>query len=189
MRCVGVAQTFVIAIQSPAAGDTVSAAVRATGSNPARDVPDTRVVRALAHPIRVAALALLEERVLSPTELSEQLGVTLPLISYHVRQLKEFGLIKLVRTAPRRGTVQHYYRAKPRPKGTGHARPQVPMIVKREMVGDERCGEQVSKLLAKTLERVERIQADAAERLAKTHAAGTRRTTVVLMLFEGPNPS
>jgi DNA-binding transcriptional ArsR family regulator len=187
--------------------------------SPAQDVTETRVVRALAHPIRVAALALLEQQVLSPKELAERIGVTLPLVSYHVRQLKDLDLIELVRTARRRGTIAHYYRAKPQPKITDQAWAQVPMIVKGEMISaalaqatsamataaaeggfdredihtsrtsfalDEHGWKQLSKLLAGTLERVEQIQAQATERLAKTHAVDTRRATVVLMLFEGP---
>jgi DNA-binding transcriptional ArsR family regulator len=189
---------------------------------PAQDVTDTRVVKALAHPIRVAALALLEEEVLSPKDLAERLGVPLPLVSYHVRQLKEFDLIELVSTRPRRGTVAHYYRACPHPKITDLGWAKVPMVVKREMIAaalaqassamataaaeggfdrddihtsrtsfalDDKGWQQLSKLLANTLERVEKIQAEATERLAKHHDVETRRTTVLLMLFEGPYSS
>lgn len=187
--------------------------------SPVQDVTETRVVRALAHPVRVAALALLEEQVMSPKDLAEHIGVTLPVVSYHVRQLKDLDLIELVRTARRRGTIAHYYRAKPQPKITDQGWAKVPMIVKREMIGaaltqatsamstaaaeggfdrddihtsrtsfalDERGWKQLSKLLAGTLERVEQIQTQATERIAKTHAGQTRRATVVMMLFEGP---
>jgi DNA-binding transcriptional ArsR family regulator len=186
---------------------------------PAQDVTDSRVVRALAHPLRVAALALLDERVLSPKELAEELGVSLPLASYHVRRLEQLDFIELVQTKQRRGALQHYYRAKARPHITDMAWAQVPSIVKREMIGaalsqaqsamataaqeggfdredmhssrtsfrtDERGWTELSTLLAETLERVEQIQAAAADRLANDHDAEDFRTTVLLMLFEGP---
>jgi len=102
---------------------------------PAQDVTDSRIVRALAHPLRVAALALLDERVLSPKELADELGVSLPLASYHVRRLEQLDFIELVQTKQRRGALQHYYRAKARPNITDSAWAEVPSIVKREMVG------------------------------------------------------
>jgi DNA-binding transcriptional ArsR family regulator len=101
---------------------------------PARDVTDTRVIRALAHPLRVAALTLLDDRTLSPKELAEQLGVPLPLASYHIRRLHQLDLIELVGTQQRRGALQHFYRARERPKITDEAWAQVPAIVKRELI-------------------------------------------------------
>jgi DNA-binding transcriptional ArsR family regulator len=76
---------------------------------------DPRYVKALSHPLRVRILAMLEERTASPVQLSEQLGASLGVVSYHVRTLERFGLIKLVRTNPVRGAVEHHYRANPRP--------------------------------------------------------------------------
>lgn len=101
---------------------------------PARDVTDNRVIRALAHPLRVAALTLLDDRTLSPKELAEQLGVPLPLASYHIRRLHQLDLIELVGTQQRRGALQHFYRARERPKITDEAWAQVPAIVKRELI-------------------------------------------------------
>lgn len=103
-------------------------------SKPARDVTDTRVIRALAHPLRVAALTLLDERTMSPKDLAEHLGVPLPLASYHVRRLHQLDLIELVDTQQRRGALQHFYRARERPKITDEAWAQVPAIVKRELI-------------------------------------------------------
>jgi DNA-binding transcriptional ArsR family regulator len=103
-------------------------------TKPARDVTDTRVIRALAHPLRVAALTLLDDRTMSPKDLAEQLGVPLPLASYHVRRLHQLDLIELVSTQQRRGALQHFYRARERPKITDEAWAQVPAIVKRELI-------------------------------------------------------
>ena len=76
---------------------------------------DPRYVKALSHPLRVRILAILEERTASPVQLAEQLDASLGVVSYHVRTLERLGLIKLVRTNPVRGAVEHHYRANPRP--------------------------------------------------------------------------
>jgi DNA-binding transcriptional ArsR family regulator len=205
-----------------ASAGTFYTPVGSQGFSVVEDVNDVRVVKALAHPIRVAALALLEEQVLSPKDVAEKLDVTIPLASYHVRQLQQFGLIELVRTTPRRGTVQHFYRAKRAPKISDVAWGQIPLIVKREMVAaalgqansamaaaaseggfdrgdahasrtsfelDERGWKQLVKMMAKTVERVEQIQADAAARISTSHIDDANKATVLLMLFEGPYTS
>jgi DNA-binding transcriptional ArsR family regulator len=76
---------------------------------------DPRYVKALSHPLRVRILAILEERTASPVQLAELLEASLGVVSYHVRTLERFGLIKLVRTNPVRGAVEHHYRANARP--------------------------------------------------------------------------
>jgi DNA-binding PadR family transcriptional regulator len=40
------------------------------------------------------------------SETTESLG----LVSYHTRQLEQYGALEPVRTEPRRGATQHYYR-------------------------------------------------------------------------------
>jgi DNA-binding transcriptional ArsR family regulator len=76
---------------------------------------DPRYVKALSHPLRVRILAILEERTASPVQLANLLDASLGVVSYHVRTLERFGLIKLVRTTPVRGAVEHHYRANERP--------------------------------------------------------------------------
>jgi len=76
---------------------------------------DPRYVKALSHPLRVRILAILEERTASPVQLAQLLDASLGVVSYHVRTLERFGLIKLVRTNPVRGAVEHHYRANARP--------------------------------------------------------------------------
>jgi DNA-binding transcriptional ArsR family regulator len=72
---------------------------------------DQRLVKALAHELRVAILATLNERMASPNELAKELGEGLSQVSYHVKVLKDYNCIELVKTEPRRGAVEHYYRA------------------------------------------------------------------------------
>jgi DNA-binding transcriptional ArsR family regulator len=75
------------------------------------DVLDERIVKAISHPIRHRVLVLLNDRIASPNEIAGEIGESLGRVSYHVRQLAEVGAIELVRTEPRRGAVEHFYRA------------------------------------------------------------------------------
>jgi DNA-binding transcriptional ArsR family regulator len=99
------------------------------------DIGDPRLVKALAHPLRVQILGVLEERVASPSDLAEELGAPLGNVSYHVRTLADLGLLKLVRRKTRRGAVEHYYQALGRATVTDQAWSQVPSVVRRSMVG------------------------------------------------------
>src|SRR4051794_11583066 len=99
------------------------------------DIGDPRLVKALAHPLRVQILTVLEERVASPSDLAEELDAPLGNVSYHVRTLNDLGLLKLVRRRTRRGAVEHYYRARGRATVTDRAWSQVPSVVRRSMVG------------------------------------------------------
>src|SRR4051794_14350285 len=113
-----------------------------TGGGPANgalraisDIGDPRLVKALAHPLRVQILGVLEERVASPSDLAEELGAPLGNVSYHVRTLADLGLLKLVRRRTRRGAVEHYYQARGRATVSDRAWSQVPSVVRRSMVG------------------------------------------------------
>jgi DNA-binding transcriptional ArsR family regulator len=74
-------------------------------------VLDERIVKAISHPIRHRVLVLLNDRIASPNEIANEIGESLGRVSYHVRQLAEVGAIELVKTEPRRGAVEHFYRA------------------------------------------------------------------------------
>jgi DNA-binding transcriptional ArsR family regulator len=76
---------------------------------------DPRIAKALSHPMRGRILSILNERVASPNEIAEMIDERLPNVSYHVRALQNLGCIELVRTAQRRGAIEHYYRALVRP--------------------------------------------------------------------------
>jgi DNA-binding transcriptional ArsR family regulator len=102
---------------------------------PHADITDTETVKALSHPLRVQILRLLEEKDMSPVEVSAELGLPVNRVSYHMRQLARFDLIKLVKTTPRRGAVEHHYRLQARPRISDRAWGQVPEIVKQAMTG------------------------------------------------------
>ena len=74
---------------------------------------DQRLVRALAHPLRVQILEVLTERVASPNLIAEELGTGVSHVAYHTRTLDRCGCLELVETAQRRGATEHYYKAKP----------------------------------------------------------------------------
>ena len=102
---------------------------------PITDINDPRLVKAMAHPLRVQILSVLEQRVASPRELSDELEAPLGNVSYHVRTLSSLGLIKLVKKTPRRGAIEHYYEARGRAVVTDKAWAEVPDIVKRALLG------------------------------------------------------
>ena len=77
------------------------------------DPVDTRVVKALGHPTRVRILTILRDRELaSPVEISQELGVPLGTVGYHVRRLESLGFIELAKRTQRRGAIEHHYRAR-----------------------------------------------------------------------------
>jgi DNA-binding transcriptional ArsR family regulator len=78
-----------------------------------REPIDQRLVRALAHPLRVQILDILTERIASPNLLSEELDVGLTHVAYHTRALDRYGCLELVDTAQVRGATEHFYKASP----------------------------------------------------------------------------
>jgi DNA-binding transcriptional ArsR family regulator len=99
-----------------------------------RDINDPRLVKALAHPLRIQILRVLQNRVASPSDIADELQVRLPNVSYHVRFLERIGVIELVRTRQRRGAIEHYYKARGRLRINDSIWAQVPDVVKSAMV-------------------------------------------------------
>ncbi|HEX4304813.1 MAG TPA: winged helix-turn-helix domain-containing protein [Solirubrobacterales bacterium] len=75
---------------------------------------DLNLVKALAHPVRVAILESLQGRTASPVELSKELDESVGVVSHHMNVLRDLGCVEQVRTRPKRGTIEHFYSAKPR---------------------------------------------------------------------------
>jgi len=92
--------------------DRASKGTKKRGKPDPKDLSlNQRLIRALAHPLRVKLLAYLNDREWSPNELSEELNEGLSQVSYHIKVLRDLEMIEMTRTEPRRGAVEHYYRA------------------------------------------------------------------------------
>jgi DNA-binding transcriptional ArsR family regulator len=70
-----------------------------------------QLAKALAHPLRVRILSSLHNGISSPNQLAQELNEPLGNVSYHVKTLLEYECVELVKTEPRRGAVEHFYRA------------------------------------------------------------------------------
>jgi len=93
----------------------------------ATEVVDQRLMKALSHETRVQILSLLVDGEWSPNMLSKELDTHLSKISYHIKQLLDFELIELTKEEPRRGAVEHFYKAVERiiiPEGMSEALPK-----------------------------------------------------------------
>jgi DNA-binding transcriptional ArsR family regulator len=132
-----------------------------------REEVDGRLVRALAHPLRVQILEILSERVASPTDLSAELGVDLGHVAYHTRTLDSCGCLELVDTAQRRGAVEHFYKAAP-----GASQSWIPLEL------DQASWEEVTKIVGDARRRILDAQRRSAERLPD----GSNRVTAVVAL-------
>ncbi|HEX8121721.1 MAG TPA: winged helix-turn-helix domain-containing protein [Solirubrobacteraceae bacterium] len=98
------------------------------------DIDDPRLVKALAHPIRMKILHILDERTATPKELAAVLGLPLENVSYHVRTLKDFGFIKLEKTRQVRGAVEHHYKLAARPQIGNKLWSELPRVVQEALV-------------------------------------------------------
>jgi hypothetical protein len=137
-------------------------------------------------------------------------------VSYHVKTLDDLGAIELVRTEPRRGAVEHYYRALIRPFFDDDSWAELPVSTRRSVISsnlrhifrdiraaaegdgfddvlthvsrtpvvlDAKGYEQMTDLLAATLDKVLEIQEKAAGRMVRSKEEG-RVTEVVIMHFD-----
>lgn len=101
---------------------------------PIVSIDDPRLVKALAHPLRIRILAHLEHRTASPSDVAAEIGAPLGNVSYHMRTLERLGLVRMVRTRRRRGAIEHFYSALERPSISAEAWAEVPPVVKKATV-------------------------------------------------------
>lgn len=74
-------------------------------------VIDQRLVKAVAHPLRVEVLeAIISQGEVSPTQIATNLEQELGKVSYHVNVLRSCEVIELARTRQRRGALEHFFR-------------------------------------------------------------------------------
>jgi hypothetical protein len=85
---------------------------RARAKVPLKKIVDQRLIDGLSHPIRGHVLSVLNERIASPAEVAQEVGVDVNYINYHFEKLREIGFIELAWIEPKRGAKEHFYRAK-----------------------------------------------------------------------------
>src|SRR3954447_3695623 len=105
-------------------------------TRPPGETSEARIAKALAHPLRARILQRLGERVASPGDLAVELGAPLGVVSYHVRMLRDYECLELVRTEPRRGALQHFYRATARPNLDEEQWRTLPAGLRKELAGE-----------------------------------------------------
>lgn len=72
---------------------------------------DQRLAKALAHPLRVRILEVVNERPISPAAFTRELdGPPLSRVAYHFRVLEKHGCIECIEEVKRRGAMEHIYR-------------------------------------------------------------------------------
>lgn len=109
-----------------------------TRKQKARQVPEAQLDlhKALSHRLRVEILTYLTERSkASPVEMSRELLAPVGDISHHVKQLVKYGCAEEVETRPRRGAVEHFYRATSRPVIDVEEMDQMTLPVRRAFNG------------------------------------------------------
>jgi DNA-binding transcriptional ArsR family regulator len=102
---------------------------------PSGETSEARIAKALAHPLRARILQRLGERVASPGDLAVELNAPLGVVSYHVRMLRDYECVELVRTEPVRGALQHFYRATARPTLDEAQWRKLPSRLRKELSG------------------------------------------------------
>lgn len=73
---------------------------------------ELRLAKAMAHPVRVKILEMMNERPVAPVETSEAIGTPLSNVSYHFRTLLELDCIEAVGKEQVRGSIKTTYRSR-----------------------------------------------------------------------------
>lgn len=68
------------------------------------------LLKAMAHPIRLRLLGILNYRHISPAEFAREQGEPVSKVAHHFRSLEKLGCIEVVDTRPVRGSTEHFYR-------------------------------------------------------------------------------
>ena len=70
---------------------------------------DQELVKALSHPVRIAILEKLQGRIASPFELSQEMGTSAGVVSYHASTLLRCGCLELVGSGSRGGGIENFF--------------------------------------------------------------------------------
>ena len=109
-----------------------------------------QLAKALAHPLRVRILTSLHRDISSPNQLAQELDEPLGNVSYHVKTLLEYDCVELVKTEPRRGAVEHFYRATDRAFLSDSDWAKIPASARKGISGSiiESIGQSATEALA-----------------------------------------
>jgi DNA-binding transcriptional ArsR family regulator len=77
-----------------------------------REDIEVRLGKAMAHPVRVRILEMMNERPIAPVEVANGIGVALSNVSYHFRTLLELDCIEAVGQEQVRGSMKTTWRSK-----------------------------------------------------------------------------
>lgn len=66
-------------------------------------------VMALAHAIRRQAIECIAKGLTCPSDIAEAIDRPLGVVSYHVRMLRDYGVLEVTSTTPVRGALRHDY--------------------------------------------------------------------------------
>jgi DNA-binding transcriptional ArsR family regulator len=73
---------------------------------------DRRLIKAIGHPVREHILAVLNERIASAREISDELGADVSSFYHHMEELERLECIERVETRGRRGAKEHFFKAR-----------------------------------------------------------------------------
>jgi DNA-binding transcriptional ArsR family regulator len=180
----------------------------------------SRMMKALSHPLRHRILEELNEDASSPSDLAVKLNEPLGNVSYHVKALAKLDAIELVGTKPVRGAVEHFYRATMRPFFEDEQWSDLPISIRNNLLDttvqkawenlveaaneggfddpdthvswtaldlDEKGYEEMTSLLAETLDKALKIHAKSSGRLGEgADAEETERTELTIFHYHRP---
>lgn len=86
----------------------------------------TKLAEAISHPLRSRCLTILADRVASPAEIARELYIDVGTVGYHIKMLRDAGLIEEVDNRHVRGAVEHFYRAVVRPHISAEEEAELP---------------------------------------------------------------
>jgi hypothetical protein len=120
----------------PKSGTTMPAhrSNSSTDGPAAGQTSEARIAKALAHPLRSHSATPRRAR-RQPRRARGRPRRPLGVLAYHVRMLREYDCVELVRTEPRRGALQHYYKATARAVLDAEQRRSLPAALRGELSG------------------------------------------------------
>ncbi len=73
-------------------------------------IRDLKQIKVFAHPLRARLVEVFADKPMTAKQAAEVIGQKATKLYHHVEALERVGLIKLVKTQKKRGTVEKYYR-------------------------------------------------------------------------------